>query len=1107
MVLSSSSEEDSPDFGGNSPVTGVSSDVATEANAVPVGQVRDGAERNKVKANTGPWVPERVSLALTASADFAEFKKKRIFTFVHFFSGKEDMLGTAISRLASIDGLTVKCYSLDLESDRPTDFLQEQPYGDILDSCRNGEVDAGHAGPPCGSFSIVRHRPGGPPPVRNLEWIYGLPSNTPQQQAEADKGSLLAIRSTQMLGEIIQSQRRRKVPEAATLENPPGSESQTEGSMWALPETADFMEKFECVKAWFNTCAYQLKERTRWLKPAQFGGRLNGLESLKRKCSCPRDFQHQQLLGKRRTSDAARYPNDLAMEYARLIIQVFRTTLNLEWWRHRMELTALQKSWIKSKEKHTGPVVADDVMRRIRNNKRAFGEEDIMKDHLPQQNVDNKKARKEFQNQYFVGGMRNPAISVKRLGILREAGQDILRLWNSFIKEHPAALEAARNYGTDRCRLDEVVAKDWSLQLGRLLKVEADVAVKLKGKFGFVSPLNAPMWRAWQRFSKDPDEHLHIWATTGAPLGMNTEIPVSGGVFPPVGEESEQAQLAPELEVQLGMDNYKSMQDDPEGARQELDRLVERGFAVYLTKAEAREHFHRATLSRLALITKIKDTGVKKLRIIIDLLRSGGNARSRVPERIVLPRVSDVVASLRELFRKKEANDNTGDWEIELISADLSDAYMHFGVHPDELQNCLAPGLKDDELILCKAMSFGFKGAPLVMGRLSSAAMRLFQSMMPEAQGQIQCYMDDPLLMLQGPPHERLALLAMVLYTAKAFGLQLSYAKAERGIRLSWIGVTIEVDEPNKVIILSPPEKLVEEVTVRLKTWEGMMSLRSLKSTTGKLSWIAGIVPRCRWAVSVLYGVIAEKDIASGAEARRAANREDSRDKSGMVHTKRVLLAKEWLLKMLETREIWRARRVSLFEEPPKFALTTDASPLGVGAVLSAVDFKTEQLTPLGAIRGKVTKNIAGSLGIPYNDPAGQAVLEAWTVLLAAKYWAFKLRDQKVLLKADSTVALAVSKKLSSPSPTLNWVGAELSLTLEAQNMGELTVHHLAGKLNVVADHLSRPDKDGPVPGLDGIQVRVMNEAWMLDSRLPPPGVHPELWGKAPSLLPVFDGL
>ena len=538
MVLSSSSEEPSPEIGGDDLGGDAGSHVATEANAIPVGNPVAATEASKMGANTCAWLPERVSLALTASADFAEFKKKRIFTFVHFFSGKEDVLSSAISRLAGLDGISVKCYSLDLENDPPADFLKEQPYGDLLDSCRNGEVDAGHGGPPCGSFSMVRHRPGGPPPVRNLEWIYGLPSNSVQQQDEADRGSVLAIRTTQMLGEIIQSQRRRKVPEAATLENPPGSESQTEGSMWALPETADFMERFDCAKAWFNTCAYQQKERVRWWKPAQFGGRLNGLESLRRKCSCPRDFQHEPLLGKKKTSEAAKY--DLALEYARLVIQVFRTTLNLEWWRHlekarRTELTQLQKSWIKSKEKHTGPVIADEVMRRMRNNKRSFGAEDVMKDHLPQQNVENKKARKEFQNQYFIAGMRNPGISVKRLGVLREAGQDILRLWNTFLKDHPGALEAARNYGTDRCQLNDLVANEWSLQLGRLLKVEPSTAVKLKGMYGFESPLNAPMWKAWQKFAKDPDEHIHEWAVTGAPLGMNMEIPSSGGHLPAGG--------------------------------------------------------------------------------------------------------------------------------------------------------------------------------------------------------------------------------------------------------------------------------------------------------------------------------------------------------------------------------------------------------------------------------------------------------------------------------------------------------------------------------------------------------------------------------------------
>lgn len=356
MLSSSSSESEAPDFSADSPVREPSGNVATEANAVPIGGEATGTTKTETvvtevktesreKGCAEVWWPERVTNALKASANFAEYKQKRIFTFAHFFSGKDDVLSSAVRRLAALDGMTVKCYSFDLEGEHAADLMQEQPYGDVLDNCRNGELDAGHAGPPCGSFSIVRHKPGGPPAVRNLEWIYSLPSNTPRQQAEADRGSTLAIRTTLLLGEIIQSQRRRKVPEAATLENPPGSESQTEGSMWALPEVADFMEKFQCIKAWFNSCAFQRKERVRWLKPAQFGGRLNGLESLRRKCSCPRDFQHQALVGKRRTSESARYPNDLAMEYTRLLIQVFRTTLNLEWWRHlekfhRAELTA-----------------------------------------------------------------------------------------------------------------------------------------------------------------------------------------------------------------------------------------------------------------------------------------------------------------------------------------------------------------------------------------------------------------------------------------------------------------------------------------------------------------------------------------------------------------------------------------------------------------------------------------------------------------------------------------------------------------------------------------------------------------------------------------------
>ena len=77
-----------------------------------------------------------------------------------------------------------------------------------------------------------------------------------------------------------------------------------------------------------------------------------------------------------------------------------------------------------------------------------------------------------------------------RLGSVREACLDVLRLWKGFLKDNPAALTAARDYGSKRCLLDDKVANDWTLRLGRLFKVEADTAVKLKGKFGGE---NAPM--------------------------------------------------------------------------------------------------------------------------------------------------------------------------------------------------------------------------------------------------------------------------------------------------------------------------------------------------------------------------------------------------------------------------------------------------------------------------------------------------------------------------------------------------------------------------------------------------------------------------------------
>ena len=1071
-----------------------------------------GADPNR------PWVPKRITEALRKSNSFSEYKSNRLFVFVHMFSGEHDVLGEAITQAAEKEGIKVYIVNLDKLIDKNFDLSKDHPYVDILEDAQSGEYDGGHAGPPCGSFSMARYNEGsGPPPVRSLEQIYGLASNNAQQQAEADRGTILFVRSLQVIGEIIQAQRLRRVPECGTVENPPGSESQREGPAWRLPEAETWLEGFGADTVRFNTCGYQMKQLRRWWKMAQFAGRLEGLGTLKRKCSCPKGFKHQALIGKSRTSEAAQYPAELCREYAKLVMKNFKTTLNLEWWRgqtdvKQKELNDAQKRWIDSKVKNSMRTpIEDKVMGEWRGSKRAFEAGNTMLDHLPSSSERSKREVKEEENSYFVGGMRNPLKAVLRMGALAEAGQDVARLWRAFAKRYPSVLDTAAHYGTDRCHLDETLAAEWKSQLGKLIKAAKPPAIKLKGKFHFESPLDAEMWEAWTKFAKDPDTHVPRWIRTGAPLGMSAEIPSSNGVFPPIDHDEAKAEAAPDLESQLDRKNYKSVYEDEAGAREELQRLVDKNFAVILSKDEVRQKFTEGTVSQMAMLTKVKGPGQVKRRFIIDMLRSGGNLKAKINERIVLPRAVDLIKSIRHLWSKRPLNhEELRDWAVELVGGDLQDAFCHYAVDAAEQAHCLVPGL-DNDMVLFKAMLFGFRAAPLIMGRLSACMSRMWQSFLLPHEGNLQCYMDDPLFVLQGTKEERNSKIALLLYTSWAMGINLAYPKGERGTRLVWIGMTIEVDIVSKSILLGVPEKLVQEVQSRMDKWKGMISLRELRSTTGKLSWLAGILPKCKWAVSILYSVVAscEQDIKEGKEKERAQKRADKREKLGLVHASRIELPRTWFLKLFSMEAQWRTRTLPLVAESPTHALITDASPLGLGIILAAVDKQKEELTPLVAVYGLVSPTLAKFIGVPHGAPDGQSTLEAFAVLLGMKYWSAVLKNMPILIKSDSTVALCLARRLRSSSATLNWIGAEMSLTMELNAIPELVCHHLAGKLNVEADYLSRPEKkDEKIPaGLADLKIRQLTEGWMMQSLLEPPGVNQALWGKDPQSLIGFDSL
>lgn len=130
--------------------------------------------------------------------------------------------------------------------------------------------------------------------------------------------------------------------------------------------------------------------------------------------------------------------------------------------------------------------------------------------------------------------------------------------------------------------------------------------------------------------------------------------------------------------------NYKSVVEDVNNARIELERYQELGYAKVVPKDIVEKEMANGTISRLGLILKQKENELKR-RIIIDLRRSGGNRKSELPEKIVLPKPSDGLAAVRKVHEMAKERGPNSAATTELAVIDISDAYMTMGIHQDEL--------------------------------------------------------------------------------------------------------------------------------------------------------------------------------------------------------------------------------------------------------------------------------------------------------------------------------------------------------------------------------------------------------------------------------------
>ena len=131
------------------------------------------------------------------------------------------------------------------------------------------------------------------------------------------------------------------------------------------------------------------------------------------------------------------------------------------------------------------------------------------------------------------------------------------------------------------------------------------------------------------------------------PCGFSTTRPPSA-IYPPVDEAAPATYLDLEriATTPEGWANYRSAEDDLEVCNRLLGRMVEKGWAVAVPTWEElirQLGTDKIPMNRLGLITKARQDGPFKHRLIWDLRRSQVNSLVRQGERNILPRLSDVI--------------------------------------------------------------------------------------------------------------------------------------------------------------------------------------------------------------------------------------------------------------------------------------------------------------------------------------------------------------------------------------------------------------------------------------------------------------------------------
>ena len=355
-----------------------------------------------------------------------------------------------------------------------------------------------------------------------------------------------------------------------------------------------------------------------------------------------------------------------------------------------------------------------------------------------------------------------------------------------------------------------------------------------------------------------------------------------------------------------------------------------------------------------------------------------------------------------------------GDWAV---SIDLSDAYFHIMISPSSRKYLRFTD--GHSVFQFRAVPFGLSSAPRVFTRVMASLAAHFRTLGIR----IIHYLDDWLI-LNSDRGCLLRELSLVTHTVLRLGLVINPEKSDFLPSQDFIFIGMRFQTLHNILILPDSRLASLSHLVQFFLAHNRFRARQLLSLLGVLSSSADLVPLGRLHLRPLQMLLLQ------------VWKPRSDPLSASIHLSHLF---HHHLRWWTQPEIFSGVPISMSQ--PSLFLFTDASLEGWGA----------HLEPLGLL-------CSGTWDSPGPLPHIN-ILEMRAVILALTEFQSHLRNRSVMLSTDnSTVVAYIHKQGGTHSPSLCLLAWHLLLFCQDRNI-RLSVRHLPGRLNVIADNLSRSSR------------------------------------------------